>query len=621
LFAGERFRIVDSVTRLLLTLLLFVPLGTGCPIVLTCEDVPCPYGEVCNVSTGECEEVAEDCRLDDICRPGEVCDEETGQCRPEKLRCTERFVCPEGQSCNATSGFCEPAFRCETDADCGPAETCDLATQECEPRTCEPDRDDCPIAFVCGGDGQCISGCHPEDEAACHDGQFCQVLSGEMLGRCVPNCREDADCPFGQFCDLTAPPETECVREGPCSVDADCREDEVCNAGVCGQPPCRSDGDCLLSQICEVATGTCRTGECTEDIYGQQPANHSFESAFGLDPGNYTELTLCAGRSDWFAVNARGTDVVRFRLRQRTPTPDIDLHVYDEHGALIGSNQLLAAVSSVKLAAGRDQTLFVEIRSEEFESATYDLAISTEFCPNDSFEENDSADEATVVPSNVGIPAELDLLACGFDEDWFRISQPNATNGIAITQKESTPDLRVELYTPDGSRFEVGRDVPYQELRSGTVGDYLVRAVGSLGQTGGYLLGFEVLEPWACPEAGEHDSLADARPVPVGAPGRETFCPVDGAWEIDWLGLEVPQTGLLHAEVVPNANMPDVEVALVANEGGTQRLVRTAIELDNRHVIEAAIDPSMELYLRVSASSPVGRILDEPAYEVSYSVD
>lgn len=608
--------------RFLLTFLISLTgFATGCPIVITCEDVPCPYGEVCNTTTGECDQVAEDCRLEDICRTGEVCDDETGQCRPEKLRCTQRFVCPEGQACNATSGFCEPAFRCESNADCGVAETCDLNTQECEPRSCDADRDDCPISYVCGGDGLCISGCRPDDESACQNDQFCQVLSGESLGRCVPNCREDADCPFGQFCDLSATPQTECVKESPCTADADCRSDEVCNEGNCGQPPCRSDDDCLQSQICEIATGTCRPGECEEDVYGQQPSNHTMGSAFGLDPGNYTELTLCPGRSDWFALNARATDIVRARLRQREPQPDIDLYVYDDSGNLIGSNQLLSLVSSVKLAAGRSQTLFVEVRSDAFEIATYDLSLSTEFCPNDAFEENDSFEDATVVPSMVDVPSELSLLACGFDEDWFRIHQPSPANGLQISVVESTPDLRVQLFTPDGETFEVRHDEPFRALRSATAGDYLVRAVGTLGQNGEYGLDFEILEPWTCPGAATHDSLATALSTSPQMATVETFCPIDGSWEIDWLALEVDQPGLLHVELTPDVAMPDVEVALVTDDQGMPELVRSGVKLDGVHYVEAAVDGDSPLFVRVSASSPVGRIVDEPSYEMTYSLD
>lgn len=609
-------------TRVLLSVvLLFGSLvSSGCPIVVTCEDVPCPFGEVCNLETGLCEDVVQDCRTDDrICRSGEVCDELSGRCRPERLRCAEQFKpCPEGQACNATSGFCEPTTLCASDADCGIAEQCNEATQECEPLSCDSSRDSCPLGYVCGEDRHCVPGCRPGEDS-CPTRQFCLVITGDQIGRCVPNCRVDGECPFGQVCDVAAAPDSRCVAEPPCSVDADCREDEICDRMACIQPPCQSDVDCLASQICEIATGTCRDATCEDDVYGAGPTpNYSRETAFGLAIGQYTELELCPGRSDWFAVDVRSTDVVRVRLRQHVAEPDLDLYVYDENGVPLVANELAGSVTSVKFAAGRAQTVFVEVRGRDFEPATYDLTLSTEFCANDSFEENDTRNTATVVPSAVGVPSEIALQACGFDEDWFRLQVPAEDNGLRVQRVAGTPDLRVDLYTPDGDILSVVRDAPLALLRSGAPGSYWVRAVGALGQSGAYRLTFEVLEPWACPGLAQHATPSVARIVAEEAIAVEALCPLDGGWEIDWIELPITDAGVIDAHVRPLAGAPPLEVALVDFDGIESKIVRTAVRLAGESVLQAAADPTRQYYLRVGSSDPVGRITVEPRYEVEW---
>ena len=594
--------------------------GSGCPIVVTCEDVPCPFGEVCDLETGACEKIERDCRSDeDICRNGDVCDELTGQCRPEQLRCAEQFKsCPDGQACNATSGFCVPAFRCETASDCGAAEQCNEATQECEPRVCEPGRDECPAAFVCGDAGRCIAGCRP-GEGSCRSQEFCLALSGELLGRCVPNCRSDSECPFGQVCDVAAAPNSRCVAEAPCSVDADCRVDEVCLDAVCMQPPCSSDDECLATQICERATGTCRDATCEEDVYGlAEPANHARESAFGLATGQYTELVLCAGRSDWFAVDLRATDIVTFRLRQHLPEPDLDLYVYDRNGVLRAANEQLGQVSSLRLAAGRDQVLFVEVRGRGFATATYDLSVSTEFCTNDGFEENDTRADATVIPSAVGVPSEVALTSCGFDEDWFRLEVADPSVGLRLDRTAGTPDLEIDLFTPDGERFALTRDAPLVLLRTGATGSYYVRSATSLGQAGNYRLTFEIVAPWFCDGVGDHGTRETARSLSRDLVHQETFCPLDGSWEVDWLELSVEADGIIEARVQPISQTAPLEVALISWDGTTEQIVRTAAADGTARVLKAAVDPSLQYFLRVISSQPVDRIVTEPRYEVSW---
>lgn len=601
-------------------ILLTLVTATGCPIVITCEDTGCPSRQVCNEESGLCEDVARDCRDQPICRQGEVCDEETGECRPERLRCTESFTCPEGQSCNASSGFCEPAFRCETNDDCGTAEQCNPTTQACDPRECDTD-DDCPVSYVCDSDDEtCIAGCRLDDNG-CSAQQFCSILPGEVIGTCEPNCRTDQDCPFGQICDLSDSENTTCTAEDSCSVDADCRVDEICSDTTCVQPPCQSDDDCLESQVCEIATRTCRSAECSEDNFGAGDVpNHTPTNAFTLDYGTYTQLVLCPGRSDWFALSARSTDIARIRLAQQSSDGDFDIYVYDEDLNELVSNQLVGPVSTLKLASGREQVLYIEVRSVGFAGGIYDLTLTDEVCVNDTFEENDELEEATVVPSAVGVPSELALRSCGFDEDWFRVRQNDPNTGLRIERVTSTADLRVDVFTPDGGQFPVGADTPFRALRGGTVGDVYVRAFGRLGQTGDYRLAFEVLDAWDCEGAGTRATPQQALITRSSEVHYEPLCPFEGAWEVDWLAIDVDATGVLDFALRSLGDAPALDVVLWAGDGVDNTLVRTAVIEDGVAYIQAAVDPSTDWFVRVSSPANVGRVLNQPGYEVEYVI-
>ncbi|MCH8029038.1 MAG: hypothetical protein IH874_03805 [Candidatus Dadabacteria bacterium] len=68
----------------------------------------------------------------------------------------------------------------------------------------------------------------------------------------LPECTVDADCLEGEVCEAG-----ECVAAPECAVDTDCAEGEVCEAGACVEAPpeCTVDTDCAEGQVC--ALGIC----------------------------------------------------------------------------------------------------------------------------------------------------------------------------------------------------------------------------------------------------------------------------------------------------------------------------------------------------------------------------
>jgi hypothetical protein len=111
---------------------------------------------------------------------------------------------------------CEP--ECDGDADCPGGEVCELSTG-------------------CQSPAQCVPGCR--DDSQCGPGELCnqvQCFTCPCPGICEPvdeNCETDADCPFGEVCELGA------GCQQPLQCTPGCRDDSQCPAGLeCQQVVC-----------------------------------------------------------------------------------------------------------------------------------------------------------------------------------------------------------------------------------------------------------------------------------------------------------------------------------------------------------------------------------------------
>lgn len=153
----------------------------GCETAADCTDADAP---ACDPATGSCE----------ICVPGV----DEGNCPTET-----------GPICVDPDATGDPFCGCETDSDCGDADS----------------------GMVCDTEDthQCIEGCRGKDGNGCPDGEECTSETDE-IGICTTPCEDDRDCPAdAPFCDQ---------REGLC---VECLEDRHCED----------------NEICDTDTGTC----------------------------------------------------------------------------------------------------------------------------------------------------------------------------------------------------------------------------------------------------------------------------------------------------------------------------------------------------------------------------
>lgn len=153
-----------------------------------CIEAGCTGDDECGAGVcvaGECVE----CRGNIDCRSTEWCDDNT--C----VACT----CPAGQICGP-SGECIGGGACRSDAECqSRAEALGYTGDDA---ACD-ERGECFIRGICGGDGSITDAFDPFD-AACPSGMTCQfvldLLGGSSAFAACQTCTVDAQCREGEVC-------------------------------------------------------------------------------------------------------------------------------------------------------------------------------------------------------------------------------------------------------------------------------------------------------------------------------------------------------------------------------------------------------------------------------------
>ena len=156
----------------------------------------------------------------------------------------------------ALLGACtsDETSRCSSDADCTLAGTrCDLQLAQC---VCVTD-EACEAGFFCNSAGVCQerSGCSANRD--CPEGSYCDVASGDCLEGLAliegARCGLASHCGFGQLC-------VDGRCQAGCFDGGDCPVGEICRDGQCvgGVGICDEDANCEYGESCDVAAQVCR---------------------------------------------------------------------------------------------------------------------------------------------------------------------------------------------------------------------------------------------------------------------------------------------------------------------------------------------------------------------------
>ena len=598
----------------------------GCPAPLTCVEAGCGSRQVCNVDTGACEAKVTDCRRDaSLCPANEFCDEETGRCLSSQRQCgPTQTQCPVDQTCDAEAGVCRVTGLCRADSDCARSgEVCGLVGR-CEALRCEANLDCLEAGFICVAQ-RCAPGCELP-ASPCPEGSFCRAPSASEPGQCVSRCGADRECNFGFFCDLALAQPT-CIKEAPCEDDLDCRVDELCSESACQAAPCQGDEDCLQGQICDRAR--CVGGDCQEDTFAP---NHTPLQAPRLEEEvEISNLVRCAGRSDWYALQLTDGEVLEVEMIHEAGR-DLDLYLLDENLEPIARDESQRSRALIRHESERPQNVYLLIDSARFDASIYSLKIArspASSCPEDNFEQNDSQREAFNLVAQADTPLSLPLELCFGDEDWFRIPQLDAEEGLAVRwNAPQSEHIELDLFTPDGARIALPPDRLNRQLRVHVPGDYALRARHTRPSLQGPMtLTLTRQSPYSCLGAGEFASWRDALTIQAGAPRELLLCPTQGAWEIDWLKLAPISSGPVRLDLAITTTYEDFEIDVVvfelpeelsepqAEPRAIRRATRTAAQ---RWELQAIVESGARLGLRLTTDEPLERIGEPNFYTVSY---
>lgn len=624
--------------------------AASCTPDLTCEDIGCGPGQVCDESSGECVEREESCP-ETPCEEGFFC--AGGECLPQSRSCDTDDDCSGDRVCS-DDGVCQLPDEC-TQEDCTDVETCNPETGECDRKPCET-QSDCPLeGFICRTDGECGTGCLV-GRGGCPTGQSCREaadggeIGGRPVGECLSKCQTDADCPCGASCSDRS---NTCGEASSCDSDADCRADEICRDGKCTCPPCRTDEDCPGEQVCDPPTGVCLGGDCAEDSFAP---NHTPEESAALEFREYTDLTLCPARSDWFSLEVESSAAVEFKLIHDVRR-DLDLVVYDDEDRVIAADQLAPPRQSrvsgrfatrTTVISQREQTLQLRIYSTRRrdaesgdgepvpEGADYELHVAraeSASCrvEEDDNEENDTRQTAAPLPSDTGADAKFDLQICNGDLDWFVLPDVPARSQLQARLVDVPTDedhLRLTVVAENGKQFTLGPSQALDLIRTGPEQSWYMLAFSEIGQTTPYGIRYRIDRPYDCRGAGRHGTVEEALQLPPRVETEDFLCPLETEWEVDWLELDPPAaTARLEfaLDPVPAGALPELDVTLFEQTSSGLERLRPAAAEGLGYDIAAEIAPSQDLFVRIrrqprsDGTPPRPGVLElEPRYRAFY---
>ena len=379
----------------------------------------CSVKEECATDTRLCALRAgwgSQCAVNDDCQAGSWCKQGLCQARSDVSLCVSghNSDCPQGERCNQITLVCEEDLGCSIDLDCSAGEICNTGSRQCQPR-CTVDTQ----ADICAAGQRCVS------------------------EKCV-QCAADAECGPGLTCDAAG----NCSAGSRCYTDRDCSVPLVClvQTGAClpKAPACTSDDNCASNQRCSVTSGRCIPRDCQPDRY--EPDNDDLH-AFGVAPGPYRNLTLCAADTDWYSIALSRGDLLGVNV-DADPFAENNFTtvVKDTTGRTLAGGRLL-----VSYVAPVPATYFVVISTiDPFQ--TYDVTFLKSRgtpCDDDVLEPNDSATQPTLLNTST----QADGRICPQDQDWFRSTVPAGKDVVARLTNYTAASglLRLCLFQGDGA--------------------------------------------------------------------------------------------------------------------------------------------------------------------------
>ena len=170
------------------------------------------------------------------------------QCCPNNRECGS-VCCAEGQTCDPDSMTCRTS--CNSDADCGPCETCD--TTNTNKKMCVSNCATCEICDV--NSSKCVSNCQNNCDVCDANSNACVSVAGILT--CGDSCCDESTtacvnntcCPSAQICDGVC-----CAAHQSCDADA-----KICK-DICS----KDNNETFCDGTCCASHQRCDNGQCVD---------------------------------------------------------------------------------------------------------------------------------------------------------------------------------------------------------------------------------------------------------------------------------------------------------------------------------------------------------------------
>ncbi len=364
---------------------------------------------------------------------------------------------------------------------------------------------------------------------------------------------------------------------------------------------------------------------CVDDRFS---GNHALADAALVDsPGIYTQMRICDGANDWFAVDLVKDKKFEAFIRFKHSEADFDLYLWgpDENAG----NPLTAP--PVVVGSGTDSTNavnqesvvftpkytgrhFVEVRPKAPARVSYDLLLFRDVngdgtlegtpdrvCP-DQFENNDT--RGTSHPISPGNYSDLSVCKTSGVADWdfYKVFVPgNATLTVDLQFKHADGNIDLQVYRgSEANPIASSKTLTNNELvtvtNTGAGETYVIQVFGEgMGTTARNYYDMEVLLEYA--DACTNPAIAGTDKITaktLGASAHENLQLCEGTEH--WYKFALTSGDDLNAKMDLNSRFGDLEIELLDSSGN---VVANDPRSANLKGVEYDVTVSDTYYLRV----------------------
>jgi len=174
--------------------------------------------------------------------------------------------------------------------------------------------------------------------------------------------------------------------------------------------------------------------------------------AVAQTPKSFENITLCENTEDWTSYTVGAGERVFFGMEQNTAFGDMDMELIDSSGTVVASATGVDNVDSIDTTVAAAGTYFLRIFPKDglFIRNVYDLYVeigatspAEPYCP-DAYERNDNFRSAAGL-NFLADNQYSDMLACGADEDWYRVTLSANTTYEAKVFFDAEPGLNLDV--------------------------------------------------------------------------------------------------------------------------------------------------------------------------------